>query len=86
MRLPADDKIPHHTYPKPESLTVVPRAFHVGMGTNPNPKKTRRLPRGRFFTFDPEMAHFAHVREAAVAQLSSTGPWGIKYVKADDPS
>lgn len=86
LRLPAGYKIPPHTHPKPEIVTVVSGAFHVGMGTKADPANARRLPPGSFFAFDPGMAHFAHVREATVVQLSSTGPWGITYVnKADDP-
>jgi hypothetical protein len=32
------------------------------------------------------MAHYAHVDEETVVQISSTGPWGINYINpADDP-
>lgn len=86
LRLPAGYKIPPHTHPKPEIVTVVSGAFHVGMGTKADLKRARRLPPGSFFAFDPGMAHFAHVKEPTVVQLSSTGPWAITYVnQADDP-
>lgn len=86
LRLPKGYRIPPHTHPKPEIVTVVSGAFHVGMGTKAEPKRTRRLPPGSFFAFDPGMAHYAHVQEETVVQLSSTGPWGITYVNpADDP-
>ena len=86
LRLPKGYKIPPHMHPKPEIVTVISGAFHVGMGTVANASKARRLPPGSFFAFDPGMAHYAFVREETVVQLSSTGPWTITYVnEADDP-
>lgn len=86
LRLPKGYKIPPHTHPKPEIVTVISGAFHVGMGTVANPSKATRLPPGSFFAFDPGMAHYAFVQEESVVQLSSTGPWAITYVnEADDP-
>ena len=86
LRLPKGYKIPPHRHPKPEIVTVISGAFHVGMGTVANARKARRLTPGSFFAFDPGMAHYAYVREETVVQLSSTGPWVITYVNdADDP-
>lgn len=86
LRLPKGYKIPPHTHPKPEIVTVVSGAFHVGMGSKANPKQARRLPPGSFFAFAPGMAHYAHVQDETVVQLSSTGPWTINYINAaDDP-
>ena len=86
LRLPKGYKIPPHTHPRPEIVTVVSGAFHVGMGTKANAGKATRLPPGSFFAFNPGMAHYAYVKEETVVQLSSTGPWAITYVhEADDP-
>lgn len=86
LKLPTGYRIAPHTHPKPEIVTVVSGAFHVGMGTAADASKAKRLPAGSFFAFDPGMAHYAHVEEETIVQLSSTGPWAINYVnKADDP-
>lgn len=86
LHLPKGYRIPPHSHPKPEIVTVVSGAFHVGMGTNADPKQATRLPSGSFFAFEPGMAHYAHVEEETVVQLSSTGPWAVTYVNpADDP-
>lgn len=86
LKLPAGFRIAPHTHPKPEILTVISGAFHIGMGTVADPAKAQRLPAGGFFAFDPGLAHYAHVEEETVVQLSSTGPWAINYVNpADDP-
>jgi len=86
LQLPKGYRIPPHTHPRPEIVTVISGAFHIGMGPTANPKAATRLPPGGFFAFDPGMAHFAHVQEETVVQLSSTGPWTINYINAaDDP-
>ncbi|MEO5641359.1 MAG: cupin domain-containing protein [Sphingomicrobium sp.] len=86
LRLPKGYKIPPHTHPRPEIVTVISGALHVGMGTKAIPGQAKRLPPGSFFAFDPGMAHYAGVQEQTVVQLSTTGPWMISYVnEADDP-
>lgn len=86
LKLPAGFRIAPHTHPKPEILTVISGAFHIGMGTVADATKARRLKAGSFFAFDPGLAHYAHVEKETVVQLSSTGPWTINYVNpADDP-
>ena len=86
LKLPAGFRIAPHTHPRPEILTVISGAFHIGMGTHADSAKAQRLAAGGFFAFDPGLAHFAHVEEETVVQLSSTGPWTINYLNpADDP-
>lgn len=86
LRLPAGFKIAPHTHPKAEILTVISGVFHIGMGTSADETQSQRLEPGSFFAFDPGLAHYAHVEEETVVQLSSTGPWAITYVNAsDDP-
>lgn len=86
LKLPSGFKIAPHTHPKPEILTVVSGAFHIGMGSTADETKAQRLGPGSFFAFEPGLAHYAHVDEETVVQLSSTGPWTINYVNpADDP-
>lgn len=86
LKLPKGFRIAPHTHPKPEILTVISGAFHIGMGTTADPKKARRLRSGSFFAFSPGTAHYAHTSQPTIVQLSSTGPWTISYINpADDP-
>ena len=86
LKLPKGFRIAPHTHPRPEILTVVSGAFHIGMGAVADEAKAQRLAAGSFFAFDPGLPHYAHVEEDTVVQLSSTGPWTINYVNpADDP-
>lgn len=86
LKLPAGYRIAPHRHPKPEIVTVISGAFHIGMGANADPATTQRLQPGSFFAFDPGLVHYAHVQEDTVVQLNSTGPWAITYDNpADDP-
>lgn len=86
LKVPAGFSIAPHTHPRPEIVTVISGAFNVGMGDVADKAKAQRLPAGSFFAFDPGMAHYAHVEEETVVQISSTGPWSITYINpADDP-
>ena len=86
LKVPAGYSVAPHTHPQPEIVTVVSGAFNVGMGETADKSKAQRLAAGSFFAFDPGMAHYAHVDEETVVQISSTGPWAINYVNAaDDP-
>lgn len=86
LRLPKGYRIAPHTHPRPEILTVISGAFHLGTGETAVAARARPLPAGSFFALEPGTAHYAHVRQPTVVQLSSTGPWTINYVNAaDDP-
>ena len=86
LKMPSGYAIPPHTHPKPEIVTVISGTFNVGMGNAADRGKAQALRAGSFFAFDPGLAHYAHVQEETVVQISSTGPWGIEYVNpADDP-
>lgn len=86
LKLPPGFRIAPHTHPRPEILTVISGAFHIGMGKVADEAKAEKLGAGSFFAFDPGLPHYAHVQEETVVQLSSVGPWTINYVNAaDDP-
>ena len=86
LKLPAGYSIAPHTHPRPEIVTVISGTLNIGMGDVDDKAKAQRLAAGSLFAFSPGMAHYAHVDEETVVQLSSTGPWAITYVNpADDP-
>jgi quercetin dioxygenase-like cupin family protein len=84
--VPKGYRIPPHTHPKPEIVTVLSGTMRLGMGPSADPSKAKALPAGSFFALDPGMAHFGSFDEDTVLQLNSSGPWGIEYVNpSDDP-
>lgn len=86
LKFPKGYKIPPHTHPRTEIVTVISGTFNVGMGKTAIAAKAAPLPAGSFFAFDPGLAHYASVDEETVVQLNSSGPWMVNYINpADDP-
>lgn len=84
--LPANFRIPPHTHPKPEIITIISGSTLLGMGTDGDRAKTRRLTPGTFVSMEPNTPHYAYADEESVIQLSTVGPWAVNYVNpADDP-
>lgn len=86
LKLPKDYRIPPHTHPKPEVVTVISGTFRVGMGQEADRNSAQALATGSFMALPPETAHFAFADEDTVIQLNSVGPWSLTYVNPkDDP-
>jgi hypothetical protein len=86
LKLPDGYRIPPHTHPKPERVTVISGTFHMGMGDKFDVSKGTAMPAGTFGTWAPGMKHFVWTTGETVIQLHGTGPWVIEYVNpADDP-
>jgi anti-sigma factor ChrR (cupin superfamily) len=86
VKVPDGYRIPPHTHPKPERVTVISGTFHLGMGDTFDVTKGEALPAGTYGTWPPGMKHFVWVKGETVVQFHGDGPWAISYVNpADDP-
>jgi quercetin dioxygenase-like cupin family protein len=88
MRLwmPAGYRLPPHTHPADEHVTVITGTFYVGMGEKFDTTKATELPTGTFAALAPGVRHFAFTRAETVIQLHGIGPWQLSYINpADDP-
>ena len=86
LKLPAGYAIPPHTHSGNEVVTVISGTFNFGLGESADRKATKPLPAGSFIAMKPGTAHFAYADEETVIQVTTNGPWGIKWVNpADDP-
>jgi quercetin dioxygenase-like cupin family protein len=86
IKVPGGYKIPPHTHPKSEVVTVVSGKMKLGMGETADEAKAQELSAGSFFALQPGTAHYVFAIDETVVQLSSVGPWGITYVNPkDDP-
>jgi hypothetical protein len=86
VKVPDGYKIPPHTHPKPERVTIISGTFHLGMGDTFDEKKGEALPAGTYGTWPAGMKHFVWVKGETVVQFHGDGPWVINYVNsADDP-
>jgi hypothetical protein len=85
-KLPANYKIPPHSHPGIEHVTVISGAFYMGLGETFDESKATKLPAGGFAVMDIGTKHFAFTKEETIVQIHGIGPWGINYVNpADDP-
>lgn len=88
MRLLVPDRyrIPPHSHPVVEHVTVLKGTFKVGMGDKFDASRLAALPTGTFAALEPGTRHFAEAEGETVLQLHGTGPWSLNYVNpADDP-
>lgn len=86
LKFPANYKIPPHTHPVDEHITVIEGTFSMGLGEKFDAKKAHAMKAGDYARMTAGTKHFAMTNSAAVVQLHGNGPWGITYVNpADDP-
>jgi hypothetical protein len=86
VKVPDGYKIPPHTHPKPERVTVIAGSFHIGMGDKFDQTKGEAMPAGTYGTWPAGMKHFVWVKGETVVQFHGDGPWTINYLDpTDDP-
>jgi quercetin dioxygenase-like cupin family protein len=86
LQAPAGYKVPPHTHPTSEYITVISGTFNVGMGEKFDEAAGKELPTGGYVIMPAGMAHYAWSTGEGIIQITSMGPFQIKYVNpADDP-
>lgn len=86
LKFPANYKIPAHSHPKDELVTVLSGELYMGMGDKLDPKGAKALTVGGFGLMPANENHFAFTKKETVILLHGIGPVEFKYVNpADDP-
>lgn len=86
LKLPAGFKIPPHSHPGIEHVTVISGVFNIGMGDKLDTTKTEALPAGSVAIMQPGTQHFGWTNEETIVQIHGVGPQSFNYVNpADDP-
>jgi quercetin dioxygenase-like cupin family protein len=86
LKVPAGYKIPPHTHPAVEHVTVISGTAYFGMGEKFDQSAAQEMPAGGFIFMPAQMKHFAWMKGETVVQVHGVGPWQINYVNpADDP-
>ena len=86
LKLPANYKIPAHSHPAIEHVTVISGTFNMGTGDKLDRKQTKALSVGSIAIVQPKTNHFGWTKAETIVQLHGVGPWGVTYVNpADDP-
>lgn len=86
LKLPDGYKVPPHTHPKTERVTVISGTFHIGMGGRFDMSKGQVMPAGSYGYWKTGMKHYVWTKGETILQFHGMGPWSIHYVNpADDP-
>jgi quercetin dioxygenase-like cupin family protein len=87
LKAPAGYKVPAHSHPTDELVTVISGVFAVGMGDKLDDAKADQLKPGDFASLPKNMNHFASFPQETVVEISSMGPFKMTYVNpADNPA
>jgi quercetin dioxygenase-like cupin family protein len=83
VKVPDGYRIPPHTHPKTERVTIISGTFNIGMGEKFDEKA---LPAGTYGYWEAGMKHFVWIKGETIVQYHGMGPWSIQYVDPkDDP-
>ena len=87
IKVPAGGKIPPHTHPGIEHVTVISGGFAMGLGEKWDDKAMHTLGPGDVMIMQPNTPHFAQAKAESIVQIHGMGPWKVVYVNpADDPA
>jgi quercetin dioxygenase-like cupin family protein len=84
LKFPKGYRVPPHTHPVDEVLTVISGTFSMGMGETADQSKAQPFPAGSFFALPPGTAHYVFINQEAIVQISTNGPWGLTYINPED--
>jgi len=86
LQTPAGYKVPPHTHPTSEHITVISGTFNIGTGDKFDDATGKEMGAGGYMVMPPGMKHYAWTPAEAIIQVQGMGPFVIKYVNpADDP-
>jgi len=86
LKTPAGYKVPAHTHPTAEAITVISGSFNMGTGPKLDEAAGHEMSVGAFALMPAGTQHFAWSKTECIIQIHSTGPFEINYVNpADDP-
>jgi quercetin dioxygenase-like cupin family protein len=86
LKTPAGFKIPAHTHPTAEGITVISGSFYMGTGPKLDEAAGHEMSVGAFALMPAGTQHFAYSKSECIIQVHSIGPFQINYVNpADDP-
>lgn len=86
LKMPDGYKVPPHSHPVDENVTVLSGTLNLSMGPGFDPAQGQAFPAGGYFFAQKNVPHFAWATTPTIIQIHGTGPFGVNYVNpADDP-
>lgn len=85
LKLPPNTKLPTHTHPLIEHVTVMSGTFYFATGDKYDTTKAKAYPPGSALVIPIGMPMFAFTKDQeSIVQLHGIGPWGITYLNPDE--
>ncbi|MFL5240961.1 MAG: cupin domain-containing protein [Gemmataceae bacterium] len=84
VKMPDGYRVPLHTHPKTERLTVLSGTLVFEMVGKSGEEFKTELTAGTFGRWEAGMKHLAWTKGETIIQLHGMGPWSIQYVNPDD--
>ena len=86
LQTPAGYKVPPHTHPTAEHITVISGTFNIGTGDKFDEAAGKEMGAGGYMVMPPGMKHYAWTPAETSIQVQGMGPFVINYVNpTDDP-
>ena len=86
LKMPDGYKVPPHTHPRRENVTVISGTLKFGMGDTFDAGKMTSFGAGSFAYLDPSMHHYAAASGETVVQIHGESPAKFNWINpADDP-
>jgi len=82
LKLPAGARLPPHTHPADERVTVISGSVHVALGDTFDAAKGIVVTAGGFYVNPTPLPHYLWTDEECVIQVTGIGPWRITPVGA----
>lgn len=81
IEVPEGARLPPHTHPRPERVTVLSGAVGVGFGKKFDDAGLTVFHSGDYYVNPPGVAHFVAFAEKSVVQITGEGPWELNLVE-----
>jgi len=86
LKMPAGYKIPVHTHPAIEHVTVLAGTLYFGGGDTFDEARAKTLGPGSVAVMPVGQSMYGWTKEETIIQVHGVGPWGLTYLNpADDP-
>lgn len=86
LKFPTGFKVPPHTHPTAEHVTVISGTLAMGKGPKLDETVAHEMSAGAFSVMPAGTEHFAVCKSECILQVHAMGPFEVKYVNpADDP-
>src|SRR5438270_13700686 len=72
VKVPDGYRIPPHTHPKTERITVISGTFNVGMGETFDAQAAKPMPAGTYGYWEAGMKHFVWIKGETIVQFHGT--------------